>query len=206
MKRRVRPVRTFMGRVLGLVTMVIVLYALVTTLLYIALSRPAFELIKAGELEPKLANIVDMIEQGLPEGVSARESGISVNDVADMRLIKQLNPDLLDAYVLLVNSAGESLYNNAMPERVTPGMLLGTHLEKVLGGESVMFSLSMPAWRIDVLAVGGPAWGLWALWHRRKRRSAWERPLRPGLAPWKLAVCPAYVVAAAALLARLVLS
>ena len=57
-----------------------------------------------------------------------------------------------------------------------------------------------------VLAVGGPAWGLWALWHRRKRRSAWERPLRPGLAPWKLAVCPAYVVAAAALLARLVLS
>lgn len=156
MKRRVRPVRTFMGRVLGLVTMVIVLYALVTTLLYVALSRPAFELIKAGELEPKLANIVDMIEQGLPEGVSARESGISVNDVADMRLIKQLNPDLLDAYVLLVNSAGESLYNNAMPERVTPGMLLGTHLEKVLGGESVMFSLSMPAWRIDVLAVGGP--------------------------------------------------
>ena len=56
-----------------------------------------------------------------------------------------------------------------------------------------------------VLAVGGPAWGLWALWHRRKRRPGWERPLRPGIAPWKLAVCPAYVVAAAALLARLIL-
>ena len=68
------------------------------------------------------------------------------------------------------------------------------------GAEDVALLLEL------VLAVGGPAWGLWALWHRRKRRSAWERPLRPGLAPWKLAVCPAYVVAAAALLARLVLS
>ena len=68
------------------------------------------------------------------------------------------------------------------------------------GAEDVALLLEL------VLAVGGPAWGLWALWHRRKRRPAWERPLRPGLAPWKLAVCPAYVVAAAALLARLVLS
>ena len=68
------------------------------------------------------------------------------------------------------------------------------------GAEDVALLLEL------VMAVGGPAWGLWALWHRRKRRPAWERPLRPGLAPWKLAVCPAYVVAAAALLARLVLS
>ena len=68
------------------------------------------------------------------------------------------------------------------------------------GAEDVALLLEL------VLAVGGPAWGLWALWHRRKRSPAWERPLRPGLAPWKLAVCPAYVVAAAALLARLVLS
>ena len=48
MKRRVRPVRTFMGRVLGLVAIVIALYALVTTLFYMALSRTAFENIKAG--------------------------------------------------------------------------------------------------------------------------------------------------------------
>lgn len=156
MKRPGRPWHTFMGRVLLLLAGTIVLYAIMTALMYGLLSRSAFASIKAEELDPKLDRIVYMIESGMPEGVNDRESGICNADVIDMQLIRQLSPELLDAYMLVVNSAGESLYNNVMPKDVTPGMLLGTNLEKVIGGEDVMFSLSMPVWRIDVLAVGAP--------------------------------------------------
>lgn len=153
---RPRPGRTFTRRVLGLIAMTIALYALLTTLMYGLVSRSTFASIKAGELEPKLGRIVELIESTLPEDDDLGESGIMNSDITNLPFIRQLDPDLLDAFVLVVNAAGESPYNNVMPDDATPGMLLGTNLEKVIGGETVMFSLSMPAWRIDVLAVGAP--------------------------------------------------
>lgn len=153
---RLRPGRTFARRLLCLVTITIALYALLSALVYGLVSRTTFAEIKAGELKPKLDRIVEIIEDALPEGKALGESGITGSDVVDMPLIRQLDPELLDAFVLVVNAAGESLYDNVLPADATPGMLLGTDLEKVIGGERVMFSLSMPAWRIDVLAVGAP--------------------------------------------------
>ncbi len=153
---RPRPGRTLTGRVLGLVAVTLALYALLTTLLYGLVSRSTFATIKAGELEPKLGRMVELIENNLPECDDLGESGIMSDDITNMPFIRQLDPDLLDAFVLVVNAAGESLYNNVIPDDATPGMLLGTYLEKVIGGEKVIFSLSMPAWRIDVLAVGEP--------------------------------------------------
>lgn len=153
---RPRPGRTFTRRVLGLIAMTIALYALLTTLVYGLVSRSTFAALKASELDPKLGRIVELIESTLPEDDELGESGIMNGDITNMPFIRQLDPELLDAFVLVVNAAGESLYNNVMPDDATPGMLLGTNLEKVIGGENVIFSLSMPAWRIDVLAVGAP--------------------------------------------------
>lgn len=155
-KRHIGRARTFMGRVLGLLAVALALYALFTTMMYGILSRSAFATIKANELTPKLEKITEMIERGLPEDISTNDNGLVTSDIGSMEFIRQLDPELLDAYVLIVNSNGDSLYNNVMPDDVTPGMTLGTNLEKVISGEDVVFSLSMPAWRIDVLAVGTP--------------------------------------------------
>lgn len=155
-RRHIRRARTFMGRVLGLLAITISLYALFTTMTYGILSRPTFNNIKANELTPKLSKIVEIIEHGLSDTTVDSETGVDISDLKSMALIKQLDPDLLDAYLLIVNSAGDSLYNNVMPDDVTPGMTLGTGLEKVMAGENVTFSLSMPAWRIDALCMGAP--------------------------------------------------
>lgn len=155
-RRHIRRARTFMGRVVGLLAITLALYALFATTTYGLLSRTTFNNIKANELLPKLKKITDLIEHSLPEEECDSETGIAVSDMKNLSLLKQLDPDLLDAYLLIVNSAGDSLYNNVMPDDVTPGMTLGTNLEKVIAGESVIFTLSMPAWRIDALAVGAP--------------------------------------------------
>ena len=153
-RRHIRRARTFMGRVVGLLAITLALYALFATTTYGLLSRTTFNNIKANELLPKLEKITDLIEHSLPDEECDSETGIAASDMKSLSLLKQLDPDLLDAYLLIVNSAGDSLYNNVMPDDVTPGMTLGTNLEKVIAGESVIFTLSMPAWRIDALAVG----------------------------------------------------
>ena len=155
-RRHIRRARTFMGRVVGLLAITLALYALFATTTYGLLSRTTFNNIKANELLPKLEKITDLIEHSLPDEECDSETGIAASDMKSLSLLKQLDPDLLDAYLLIVNSAGDSLYNNVMPDDVTPGMTLGTNLEKVIAGESVIFTLSMPAWRIDALAVGAP--------------------------------------------------
>ena len=128
-RRHIRRARTFMGRVVGLLAITLALYALFATTTYGLLSRTTFNNIKANELLPKLEKITDLIEHSLPDEECDSETGIAASDMKSLSLLKQLDPDLLDAYLLIVNSAGDSLYNNVMPDDVTPGMTLGTNLE-----------------------------------------------------------------------------
>ena len=155
-RRRFHPTRTFMGRLLLLVIMALLLYTMLTTMLYGQVSSAAMTEIASGELHPKLKRLIQLTEAEINGSCLTPENGIQAEAVARMDAAGIMDPELLDSYALITDASGNAIYNNLMPADLSFSSILGTNLEKVIDGDVVTFSLASPRWSIDVLGVGAP--------------------------------------------------
>jgi len=140
----------FLRRILTLVVITVVLFAGLTSALYFFISRSIYSDMKAQELQPKaeaIAGYFQMYQNG---------------DLPIESLIQyvSIGPSAWDAWVFILDSKGDVMIQNTIPESVDPGqnLIAGINSKKsqVLKGEKVELIGSIQSGRFKMMIVGIP--------------------------------------------------
>lgn len=140
----------FLRRILALVVTTVILFSLLTSVLYFIISRNLYSDMKAQELEPKaqtIGNFVLMYQNGdLPFQYFAQ--------------LISAGPSAWDAWVFVMDGTGQMMVQTNIPESVDPdgSFITGISdkMSQVLNGEKVEFTGSIKNSEFGMMIVGIP--------------------------------------------------
>lgn len=141
----------FLRRILGLIVITALLFAILTSGLYYFISRQIYADMKAEELAPKAESISEflvMYDNGeLPFQYFAQ--------------VISAGPSAWDAWVFILDKNGQMLIQTEVPSQIDPGssfiQAISSKTAQVLNGEKVEFTANLPNSRYGMLVVGVPA-------------------------------------------------
>lgn len=140
----------FLRRIVSLIVITVVLFALLTSILYFIISRNIYSDMKAKELEPKAESIASFVQM-------YRDGSLSLASFAQLI---SAGPSAWDAWVFVLDANGDMVVHTNIPDSVDPNQNFVAEISKrtkaVLSGNKIKFAGNLSNSKFGMIIVGIP--------------------------------------------------